>query len=280
MISLRSLSGVFGPSRIAFPAGAGSGPKTVEVFQLIWTVAGRLEWTWVDGGRSFTLEPGTLLLARPGMYAGWRSCTASRHGYAFFDIVPAPESAGWPLLRRITSGPLPALLDYLLWLTEEPVPEWIDHAEQTLDTVVHMFVSAPLPDAHPVAEHRALAAALDHIRTEYRRRMRPIDMSELAAVACVSKEHLNRLFSKCYGTGVVRALELVRLGHGETMLMQTNLSIAAIARHCGFGDGLHFSKRFRATFGTSPLAYRNGSVRTTPLATAGLARLSRRLSRD
>jgi transcriptional regulator GlxA family with amidase domain len=152
------------------------------------------------------------------------------------------------------------------------------HTEQTIETVIRMFVSAPLYEPLAPNEHPALAAALDHVRSEWQRRLRPIELTELAAAACISKEHFGRLFAKHYGTGAVHALELVRLTHGEALLTRTTMSIADIARDCGYTDPLHFSKRFRAAFGASPLAYRRGNARSSPLAAAGLLPLSRRLS--
>ncbi|GAA4107272.1 helix-turn-helix domain-containing protein [Aminobacter aganoensis] len=224
-----------------------------------------------------TLEPGTLLLAREGMYAEWHTCTECRINYVFFEISPRPEASSWPVLRQISPGPLPGLLEYLLWLSEEDFSDWVSHAERVVDIILQMFVNLPHPQPE-IGEHRALGAALTYIKEEWARRMRPIDMTELASVAHVSKEHLARLFSDKYGTGFVRALELFRVARAETLLTQTNLSVAEVALHCGYTDPLHFSKRFRAIFGSSPVIYRRGSARPTPLATAGLLPLARRLN--
>lgn len=269
------------PAIATYPPGATLGPRTLRDFELVWVTTGSADWSWIDGGVELVLEPGMLLLTRPGMLEEfrWGRREPARHGYVHFDLEPRPDTTGWPLVRSaVAPGPIAGLLDYLLWLAEKPVRDWLEHVEETVGTLLRIFLSAPLPDAHEPVEHPAVAAALDHVRAEWGRQLRPIALGELAATANASKEHLARLFRQHYGTGMIGALELIRLDHAETLLTRTNSSVAEVASSCGFGDPLHFSKRFRAAFGASPRAYRHGTARPSPLATAGLLRLSRRVT--
>ena len=58
----------------------------------------------------------------------------------------------------------------------------------------------------------------------------------------------------------------------------SNYSVTAIAQSCGYSDPLHFSRRFRNVYDASPRAYRQEGPRPSPLTTAGLLPLARRLS--
>jgi transcriptional regulator GlxA family with amidase domain len=63
-------------------------------------------------------------------------------------------------------------------------------------------------------------------------------------------------------------VRLARLDRAATLLARSNYSVAEIARMCGFGDAFHFSRRFKAAYGQSPLqmrrALQNGA--TPPLS--------------
>jgi AraC family transcriptional regulator len=176
------------------------------------------------------------------------------------------------------SRTLGGLLDYLLWLADEPAPDWLAHAEQTIATLLGVFVAAPLPDHDAPDEHPALAAALTHVRQQWSLQMRPLTLAELAGAAGVSKEHLARLFQRRYGSGLIHALDLIRLDRAATLLARSNLTVTEIARTCGFADPLHFSKRFASMYGTPPRTFRRRGSRRAPVAESGLLSLASRLT--
>ena len=47
----------------------------------------------------------------------------------------------------------------------------------------------------------------------------------------------------------------LRLEYGSWLLLNNACSITQIALDCGFADGAHFSRDFRAHFGQSPRQY-------------------------
>lgn len=274
------------PAVTGFPAGAGLGPRTIADFEFVWMISGNARWHWLDGGVELNLEPQTLLLVRPGMRHEfvWDRRRYCRHGFVHFQVDSMPDTEHWPLSRPITPpGPIGGLLDYLLWLAEEPTPSWRHVTERTLATILEFFVRDPLPDAadYREAEPAPLATALDHVRREWNQRgMRPISMAELVSAAAVSREHLTRLFRSRYGFGIIGGLEQVRLARAANLLTRSNLPIGEIAHSCGFADPLHFSRRFRLTYGRSPRAYRKAGNETAPLGTGRLLRLAHRLRND
>jgi AraC family transcriptional regulator len=251
------------PALVTYPPGSAFGPRMGEDFEFVWVTSGSAEWTWLDQNIRISLEPGTLLLTRPGRceHFSWAREVPTRHGYVHFRLAPEVETATWPLSRpALAPGPVSNLLEYLLWLATEPIPGWADHVNQTLALLLETFVLAPLPQTRtPAEEHPALAAALDHVRHEWGYCMRPVTLDELAAAAHVTKEHLSRLFREQYDAGLISGLSRLRLDRAATLLTRTNLSVAEIAAECGFDDPLHFSKRFTATHGVSPRNYRRGA---------------------
>src|SRR5206468_6297763 len=111
---------------------------------------------------------------------------------------------------------------------------------------------------------------------------RPLSLQDLAAGACISTGYLSRVFRQHYGIGPVAAFELLRLARAATLLGRSNLSVAAVARDCGFANPFHFSRRFHRTYGQPPGRYRRAAARLEPgepLARAGLLTLGDRIWR-
>ena len=111
-------------------------------------------------------------------------------------------------------------------------------------------VSAPrLPE--PV--ERALAFIASQLDTEPGA---PLPLSDIAASAFVTPEHLCRLFKTATGTSPSETVRLARLDRAVTLLCRSNFTVAEIATLCGFASPFHFSRRFKHTFGKSPRALR------------------------
>ena len=83
-----------------------------------------------------------------------------------------------------------------------------------------------------------------------------IGIADVAARLQVSASHLSRVFFRETGSRPVEYLTRLRLEEAVRLLNTTSLSIDAISRRCGFGDGNYFSKVFRCHMGLSPRAFR------------------------
>lgn len=44
----------------------------------------------------------------------------------------------------------------------------------------------------------------------------------------------------------------LRLARGRALLAETDMSVTEVAVACGYGSASHFSRSFRAKYGTSP----------------------------
>jgi len=277
-VNLPSVEVTTSPALAYYPPGASYGPRTLTDFELVWLRTGSAQWHGSGECAHLQLAPGDLLLIPPGTRDEfrWDREVSTRHGYVHFLSDPAPVSA--PLLHRGQAhGPAGGLLEFLLWLGEAERPGWRKRAGELLAVITQVLTAGPLPEPAP-PEPAALSAALDYVRRQWTAAMRPLTLRELAAVACVSPSYLSRVFRKQYGCGPGAALELVRLERARTMLARSNLTISQVARACGFADPLYFSRRFRATHGIAPRAYRDNSAAAVPPDLPELPSLARRLA--
>lgn len=264
--------------------GATVGPRAMTQFQLVWILRGSAEWRC--DGQMERIVPGQLLLVRPGMRDTWLwdGSQPTTHGYVYFNLTGAWTSATpdrWPLSRAAREDdPLPATLRYLLRL------DVTSRADLGVAAELVRFVLVLLargPGAHdgtalPVAVEAVVAHAYEAWTPSGIARALTLD--ELAGAAAISTGHLCRVFRNQFGVGPVAAFELLRLARAATLLSQSDLPIAAVARSCGFADREHFSHRFRRIYRGPPGRYRHAADApdpSAPLAAAGLLPMANRL---
>lgn len=84
----------------------------------------------------------------------------------------------------------------------------------------------------------------------------PHTVRSLAGEVALSPSRFAHLFTEETGRTPMQALRDVRLRHAATLLEATNLAVGQVATACGFVSAFHFSRVFRARFGTSPRAFR------------------------
>lgn len=100
----------------------------------------------------------------------------------------------------------------------------------------------------------AVAQLRERIRTEYRR---PVNIKTLCGEVGQSREHLSRAFHQAYGTHPAADLRTRRIEAAETLLLQSSLPIAEIARQTGFATARQFTKTFTVATGLPPTLYRS-----------------------
>jgi AraC family transcriptional regulator len=269
-----------------YPPGSTFGPRRLADYEFVWILRGSALWRMRDSddlGADQTevqehLKPAMLALARAGAVDSyrWDAVRPSTHAYVHFrieDRAQLPPAAGWPLVRSLDTAPvLAGLCGYLLELAAQPLSLAQDRSAQLLGLLLDLFVRGPLPDpALPLPP--AVVRTVDHVRAIWRSGVRIVSVDELAAAAGVSPGHLFRLYRQHVGPGPARALELVRLVRAAVALQRSNASLAQIAALTGFADAYHFSRRFAATYGMPPGAFRTEGVTgdvLAPVRAAGL----------
>ncbi|MEX2488491.1 MAG: GlxA family transcriptional regulator [Pseudomonadales bacterium] len=97
----------------------------------------------------------------------------------------------------------------------------------------------------------------------------PIDLSDIARYAGVSRRHLERQFLSNLGCTPSRFYLKLRLERAQQLLKQTSCSIVDIASMTGFVSTTHFSRCYRKYMGKAPKAERRSKATTdSPLAPA------------
>ena len=103
---------------------------------------------------------------------------------------------------------------------------------------------------------RRINAALDHID---RNLGDDISLAKLATVACFSPYHFHRIFSAFVGEPAAEYVRRLRLEKAAGRLVSDPAApVTFIALDCGFSTSALFCRLFKARFGLSPTAWRNG----------------------
>jgi AraC family transcriptional regulator, glycine betaine-responsive activator len=107
--------------------------------------------------------------------------------------------------------------------------------------------------------HPKLAAVIHRMEAHIEE---PISPMLLAREAGMSTRQLERLFRRYLNRSPKRYYMELRLGRARNLLMQTDMSVIAVAMACGFASPSHFSKCYRALYRTTPYRERGASEAT------------------
>lgn len=110
-----------------------------------------------------------------------------------------------------------------------------------------------MPDPPVRDDLRAdLRRARDHADRHF---AEPLSLTELAAVATLSKYHFLRLFRAVYGQTPAAYLSQRRIERAQDLLRRTNLTITEVCLAVGFSSLGTFSRRFHDVTGETPKAF-------------------------
>lgn len=199
---------------------------------------------------------GAVALAKAGLFEGRRFTLHWENQPGFVETFPtlAPtlnrfETDG----RLLTCGGGAASTDMMLAIIAD------DHGSGFAAMVSEMCLRTVMPGVN--AEQRSSTAALMSSRNPVlvatvtlmnRHIDDPLSMDDLAAAAGYSRRHLERLFREAVGQTPGDFYRGLRLDRGRNLLSTTDLTLMEVAVACGFSTVSHFSKSFRARFGTAP----------------------------
>jgi len=83
-----------------------------------------------------------------------------------------------------------------------------------------------------------------------------LNLARVSHAAGLSPNHFARLFHRQLGCTPIEHLWHLRIQKAASLLRGTGLSLGEIASQTGFQNPFHFSRRFKAAFGSCPRAYR------------------------
>ena len=100
---------------------------------------------------------------------------------------------------------------------------------------------------------------VDHIQTHL---ADPLDLEQLAAIACFSPFHFHRIFRAWMGETLQAFVHRLRIERAAAELVfDLRKSITAVALDCGFSGSSAFARAFKEAFGVSASEWRNRKIR-------------------
>ena len=131
--------------------------------------------------------------------------------------------------------------------------------------VIQFFVIAlrgqsfsPKNDVILKEAHFSLINAIHYVQCHY---AEDPSLRETATAVHLSDAYLSRLFTSRLDTTYSRFLTGVKISHAMELLVNTNLTITAIAGQCGYDNSNYFSDAFKKIVGISPLKYRKQTIK-------------------
>jgi len=102
-------------------------------------------------------------------------------------------------------------------------------------------------------ERHSIQPALTYIQAHFRESP---TLSEVAATLSLNERYFCKRFKEYTGKTYKEYLRELRLRYARRLIMRTNLPIVDICGMCGYNTQSHFTREFRARYGTAPLALR------------------------
>jgi transcriptional regulator GlxA family with amidase domain len=204
---------------------------------------------------------GTFSIAQAGLVGTRRVCVHWNVLDAFRSRFPGVKAVVDSLFidegDLITCAGSTAAIDLGLYLIARHCGG--DKARQA---VRHMMLQGMRPGFQPQAHFYADLGEIDDVRVRQaahfieQRLDDPPSVEATARYVGISARQLERGFRKALGVSPAAFHRRLRLEYGRRLLTTGQQSITEIALDCGFADGAHFSREFRAHFKEAPSRYR------------------------
>lgn len=199
---------------------------------------------------------GARVLAEAGLLDGRRATIHWENHDGFAEAFPEVDLFRSVFVNdgnRITAAGGTSSIDLMLHLIAEEHGDGLaaDIADQMLHTGIRsdqdrQRLSVPTRIG---VRHPRLAAVISCMEANLEE---PISPAQLAADAGMSTRQLERLFRRYLNRSPKRYYMETRLSRARNLLMQTDLSIIEVALASGFASPSHFSKCYRAQYGSTP----------------------------
>lgn len=203
---------------------------------------------------------GTFALAQAGVVGPRTVCVHWNVLDAFRERFPQTRAVVDRLFvdegDLISCAGSTAAIDLALYLVARHCGR--DKAQQAMR---HMMLQGVRPGRVPQAHFRTDLSGIQDLRVRQaahfieQRIDNPPPLDAIARYVGVGRRQLERAFRLATGKSPMAFQRQLRLEYGSWLLLNNACSITQIALDCGFADGAHFSRDFRAHFGVSPRQY-------------------------
>lgn len=233
--------------------------RVIDCHELLFVRQGSLEVR--EEEQTFSLEAGQTLILWPGRRHGGAAASPADLRVYWVDFT-IDQAAGKPrewedLIPQHTTVGRPDLLTELCHrFLDDQTGNCLNPVSANL---LVMLMLSEVAHSRPVNEvqlgplavlaQRAEAYIQGHFD-------RPISASAVAHALDCNPDYLGRAVRAIYGTTLTSMIHQRRLRQARAMLMDGGMTVAQIARACGFDDPGYFRRIFTRYEGMRPLAYR------------------------
>lgn len=213
---------------------------------------------------------GTWILAEAGLLDGRKATIHWENHDGFAEAYPEIDLYRSVFVHdgnRLTAAGGTSSIDLMLHLIAEAHGDAL--AAEVADQLLHTAIRTDqdrqrlsIPTRIGV-RHPRLAAVIARMEANLED---PISPAQLAADAGMSTRQLERLFRRYLNRSPKRYYMETRLSRARNLLMQTEMSIIEVALASGFSSPSHFSKCYRAQYGSTPYRERGMGTPTSPEA--------------
>ncbi len=199
---------------------------------------------------------GPVILAQAGLMSGRRMTVHWEHAEALAEISPhlLIERTLFVIDRdRVTCAGGTAAVDLMHALISN------HHGAPFARLVSDWFMHTEIrPSAGPQRGGLVArvgvnnAAILDAVDAMESHVAEPLDLSELAQIAGLSKRQINRLFKEKLGRSTMGYYRDLRLDKAQNLLRNSPLPLTEIALATGFANSSHFSDLYTKNYGQPP----------------------------
>lgn len=208
-------------------------------------------------GREYPMQTGSLFLLTPVNTHELRSADAEIFNVMF--RCDAGETVFSDPMLYASSSPLFLLTGDDGRLAYQLLTELVRVLGSDL-SYARLLLGCLLGKLSQLGDHDGRDETLPYIRKAYRyitEHFRDgITLSETASYLGLTSTYFSDLFARETGRSFKSYLDGVRFSCAKNLLAFTELSVAEVCRASGFSDYANFSRRFRLSFGMTPMEYR------------------------
>ena len=228
-------------------------------------------------GRTLAQRPGDLLLITPFEAHASSTPVASRLYCVHFDLDDLELrrllcGAGTRVFEAgsdVARGLRPALQRMLALAQDGPASSPLAHRLETAAALMAMFAAL----TQGLEREQVAGAPVPQLALQTAGRLAELIEREVqdggaetlleAAIRRLgyTPDHGNALFRQVYGMSARQYRSMLKLRRAKLLLMDAQLSIAAVGERLGYASGAHFSRQFKRWCGVAPLDYRRESSR-------------------
>lgn len=139
---------------------------------------------------------------------------------------------------------------------EESAPAFVGISQAALFCRMMVLCYRQNPERFPLPATTPAGPVLEAQRYIDAHFMEDLTLDDLARHAYLSPSYLSHAFREWTGSSPKQYILLSRIALARELLSSTDLSVAAVASRCGFGDVSNFIRSFKKETGTTPGQYR------------------------